>query len=327
MKKSAWFLLPLFCLVLAAACDEENDSPAMDGDKETQPADGDGAESENLEQDTEGERELSPYECFMDAACPRNQVAAHRGYTQNAPENSLASVRAAAQLGADFVEIDTAHSKDGVIVLMHDSDVDRTTDGSGDVSDMNWAELEKLTLKRSDPNDPETVHIPRFEDVLALAKELGVMLYVDQGTDHTDEVLRIIEEKQGFETALIRDDVQTVAAMKQKAPSLLVMPYVSNVDELAAAKTAVPDLRIVEIGLKALDKGMVEAVHAAGLKAQQDAFIGDALAALGNYSSWKEFVEAGVDLIQTQLPALLIPAMKTYQETGVFPSSGPGDLK
>ena len=70
-------------------------------------------------------------------------VVAHRGLTLHAPENTLASFRACLELRIGF-EVDVQRSKDGHLVCIHDDTVDRTTDGTGKVSDLTLAELKTL---------------------------------------------------------------------------------------------------------------------------------------------------------------------------------------
>jgi len=71
-------------------------------------------------------------------------VDAHRGASAHHPENTLASFRAAVDTGADSVEFDLRLSADGHAVVIHDETVDRTTDGTGTVSDLPVAELRAL---------------------------------------------------------------------------------------------------------------------------------------------------------------------------------------
>ncbi|KAJ8283532.1 hypothetical protein COCON_G00023820 [Conger conger] len=71
-------------------------------------------------------------------------VVAHRGGGHDAPENTLAAIREASQNGATGVELDLEFTADGVPVLMHDETVDRTTDGSGALSNISFSELSKL---------------------------------------------------------------------------------------------------------------------------------------------------------------------------------------
>src|SRR5574341_2564494 len=59
----------------------------------------------------------------------RPLVIAHRGYSAVAPENTLPAFQLALAAGADLVELDYHHSKDGIPIVIHDHELDRTTDG------------------------------------------------------------------------------------------------------------------------------------------------------------------------------------------------------
>lgn len=69
---------------------------------------------------------------------------AHRGGSSEAPENTLAAFRTAKDNGAAGVEFDVDFTKDGRAVVIHDSTVDRTTDGSGPVNEFTFEEIRKL---------------------------------------------------------------------------------------------------------------------------------------------------------------------------------------
>ncbi len=71
-------------------------------------------------------------------------VAAHRGWCDKYPENTLEAFRAANDLGVDQIEIDVRVTKDNHLVIIHDTTVDRTTNGTGLVRDLTLAELKKL---------------------------------------------------------------------------------------------------------------------------------------------------------------------------------------
>ena len=73
-------------------------------------------------------------------------VVAHRGNWREAPENSIASIQSSIDIGVDIVEIDVRKTSDGHLILMHDSDVNRTTNGSGTVSSKTLAEIKELLL-------------------------------------------------------------------------------------------------------------------------------------------------------------------------------------
>ena len=97
---------------------------------------------------------------------------AHRGASAHAPENTLAAFRLAAELGADMVELDVHVSADGVPVVIHDSSLARTTDGTGLVGDLTLAELKRLDAGRGE-------HIPTLEEAMEVCREVGMGLYVE----------------------------------------------------------------------------------------------------------------------------------------------------
>lgn len=270
---------------------------------------------------------LSAWECLTSALCQQRLVAAHRGYHLQHPENSLAALRAAAELGADLVEVDPRHTADEVLVLMHDGSVDRTTNGQGEVSSLTYDQIRALLLDGGDPADPESTQVPRFDDALALAQELGVMLYVDQKTDRADLVLAAVQAGSYHRVALVRDNWSTLETMLAQDAGLLVMPPISTSIDFEYIRGRCPDLRIVEYAESQPSPAMTAAIHATGIRVQQDVMAhGDVPVLVGDYTGWKDFIEAGVDVLQTDFPHLLIPAVRQYEQTGVFPDQGPPAL-
>ncbi|MGA7607078.1 MAG: glycerophosphodiester phosphodiesterase family protein, partial [Anaerolineales bacterium] len=71
-------------------------------------------------------------------------IFAHRGASAHAPENTLASFELALSQGADAIELDVNLSADGEVVIIHDSTVDRTTNGHGRVAQLSLTELRSL---------------------------------------------------------------------------------------------------------------------------------------------------------------------------------------
>ncbi|OII59771.1 glycerophosphodiester phosphodiesterase family protein [Streptomyces sp. CC77] len=89
----------------------------------------------------------------------RPLIIGHRGLMGVEPENTLRSFVRAERAGVDAVELDLHLSKDGVLVVMHDADVDRTTDGTGPVAEKTAAELRALDAGCGE-------RVPLFEEVL-----------------------------------------------------------------------------------------------------------------------------------------------------------------
>lgn len=101
-----------------------------------------------------------------DWATSKPLIIAHRGASKIAPENTMAAFRMAAQLGADAIELDAKLSRDGVIVVHHDSTLDRTTSGSGPVSSINLQEIRKLDAGSHFSEAFSGERVPTLEEVL-----------------------------------------------------------------------------------------------------------------------------------------------------------------
>lgn len=102
---------------------------------------------------------------------------AHRGQSGDVPENTLAAFQNAANLGADWLELDVQMSKDGHLVVIHDETVDRTTTGSGPVAGLTLAEIRALDAGNGE-------QIPTFEEVIDLAKTAGVSIMPEAKSPH-----------------------------------------------------------------------------------------------------------------------------------------------
>ena len=99
---------------------------------------------------------------------PRPLVISHRACAGHAPENTLAGVRAALEIGADAVEVDVQASADGIPVLMHDPTLDRTTSGKGDLSSFTAAQLAAL--------DAGGEPVPTFAQALDLTRGRALLV-------------------------------------------------------------------------------------------------------------------------------------------------------
>ncbi len=121
----------------------------------------------------------------------RPVVTAHRGFSGKYPENTLSAFDAAYKSGVDIIEFDVRESADGEIMVMHDTSVDRTTNGSGQINELNFKDLRKLNAsywlgphdsgKRLEKPAYKNVQIPTFREVLefCIDKELGINIQVN----------------------------------------------------------------------------------------------------------------------------------------------------
>ncbi len=119
-------------------------------------------------------------------------VAGHRGYMAKYPENTLLSIQKSIELGVDMIEIDIALSKDLIPVLCHDDTLDRTTSGSGLVSDFTLEELKTLDAGIKRDTQFEGLPIPSFAEFCDFMRDYpNILLNVD--LKHGEHVLQATE--------------------------------------------------------------------------------------------------------------------------------------
>lgn len=102
------------------------------------------------------------------------QIIGHRGACAYAPENTLASIRKAWAQGARWVEFDVRLTREGDLVLMHDEDVKRTTNGRGRVVDLTLAEIGALDAGAWFGGAHAGERVPTLAEAIALLAELGL---------------------------------------------------------------------------------------------------------------------------------------------------------
>jgi len=110
---------------------------------------------------------------------PYPRIIAHRGGGLLAPENTLAALRHARNLGFDAVEFDVKLSADDVPVLFHDDTLDRTTDGSGPVADILFDVITQLDAGSWFGNEFAGEPVPAFAAASALCKEAGLWANIE----------------------------------------------------------------------------------------------------------------------------------------------------
>ncbi|WP_042368067.1 glycerophosphodiester phosphodiesterase family protein [Bacteroides neonati] len=154
-------------------------------------------------------------------------VVAHRGDWRYAPENSLAAIENAIKMGVDIVELDVAKTKDGQLILMHDTKIDRTTTGKGKVDEWTLDSLKTLNLRNGCAI--RTKHtIPTLEEALLLAKG-RIMVNLDKSYDIFDEVYAVLE-KTGTTDQVIMKGKKPLEQVKREfgryLDKVLFMPIV-----------------------------------------------------------------------------------------------------
>ena len=156
-------------------------------------------------------------------------VVAHRGDWRNYPENSIPAIESVIRMGVDVMELDVKMTRDSVLVLSHDWTLNRTTTGSGNISDYTYEQLLAFDLKRGHGIAIPGLKIPTLRQALEVCKD-RIVVNVDQGFDYYDQVLAITEELGMTDQVLIKngqplDKVQQ--RMSRHAHKMMYMPVVS----------------------------------------------------------------------------------------------------
>ena len=155
-------------------------------------------------------------------------VVAHRADWRNFPENSLEAIQSSIDMGVDMLEIDIQRTKDGVLILMHDHNLDRMTNGSGDIAETTWEEISKLNLKDHQGN-MTSYKVAKLEDALNLCKD-RIMINLDKADRYFDEVFALLE-KTGTTNLIVMKGGQPANEVKEKfgayLDKVIYMPVVT----------------------------------------------------------------------------------------------------
>ena len=126
-------------------------------------------------------------------------ITAHRGNSQVAPENTLSAVNAAVIVGADYGEIDVQQTKDGELIIFHDSNLSRITGVKRNIWELSTRELQKLDVGSWFSPDFAGERIPLLEEVLDLARgkiKLNLELKMHgHETNFTSELVKTLLKK------------------------------------------------------------------------------------------------------------------------------------
>lgn len=153
----------------------------------------------------------------------RPEIIAHRGASEEAPENTLAAIELAWRQGADAVEVDARLSRDGEIVLMHDSSTERTGDRFAQVANQTLAELKTLDAGRWWGDDWAGEPVPTLAEALDTVPSDGrIVIDLKVEREIIPELVRVIEASQVRPAQIVVTGLSlaTLAAVKREIPDV-----------------------------------------------------------------------------------------------------------
>ena len=220
-------------------------------------------------------------------------LVAHRGASHLADENTLKAYALAAEYGMDYIECDPRLTKDGVFVIMHDTTVDRTTNGNGEVSKLTLTEIRSLRTKNGE-------QIPTLEEVLALAKEKDIGIFIDTKVNEIPAFEKKIDliKKFGMEEKVI------VGLWWQDAQKWMEKNY-PEIATCLSWPAPIPSLKGVKktgaewVGalVPHATESMIKNAHKAGLKV--------ITMPINDPEQIRQKIQYGLDVVQTDDPRLV----------------------
>lgn len=241
-------------------------------------------------------------------------VVAHRGLLVHAPENTLANFRACLELRIGF-EFDVQRTKDDALVCVHDDTLNRTTNGTGRVSERTLAEIR--TLDAGSWFDPKFAgeRIPTIDEVLRLVAEYRqheILIAIDLKAEAVEaEVVKLAERHHVVPRLLfigrtisepkVRERIKHASVTAQTAA-------VANTSEEFPQTLAAPNADWVYFRYIPIP-AQIEAVHRAGKRA----FIAGPTVAGHQPTQWRQAAEVGLDAILTDYPLELRALLRQNQ--------------
>ena len=242
---------------------------------------------------------------------------AHAGGKGTRPEHTMIAYETALADGADVLELDVHATSDGVLVLMHDETVDRTTDGTGAIKEMTLAELRELDAGyRFTMDDGATfpyrgmgLRVPTLEETLAAFPDVPYVIEIKQGTPSIVEpFLAMCDEADVLDQMVASAfDVNVLEEIRVAAPEMPTSFGLAEVVELVALTDEteadyVPPAAFLQVppnqgGIEVLTPALVERAHRLDLKVHAWT--------INDEAEMRALVDMGIDGIITDFPARL----------------------
>ena len=225
-------------------------------------------------------------------------VTAHRGSSTRAPENSLSAIRIAIEEGADFAEIDVQETADGVVVLLHDTDLMRIAGLDRMLADVTYDEIEDLDAGSWFSEEYAGERIPTLAEAIEVAHgRIGLQVelkFTGEGYGLAERVVQVIRENDFVSQAqIVSLDYAGVSQVEQRYPEFetgyIVFRAVGNIARL--------DIDFLSINKSMATEDVVASAH----RAEKELHVWTA----NSRDEMFSLIDLGVDGILTDEPALL----------------------
>ena len=155
------------------------------------------------------------------AEMPNGGICAHQGDNAVFPANTVPAFKSAADKDAAMVEMDVKRCATGELVIMHDSTVDRTTNGTGEIAKLTFEQIRALDAGvKKNPNFAGT-KVPTFDEAIDSLPKDGIWINVHYSDNVADEVAKKIKEKGRLHQAFISTSLSAIQRARKVVPEIL----------------------------------------------------------------------------------------------------------
>ena len=244
-------------------------------------------------------------------------VSAHRGGPYPGfPENAIETFANVVKYTPTIIELDVAMTKDSVLVLMHDDKLDRTTTGSGLISDATYEEIQALFLKDEDGTITD-FKVPTLEEALIWSRGKALLTVdIKQSVPYEKIIEAVRKTVSEAHVALITYSFAAAKKLHRMAPELMLSVTIRNEEEIERfEETGIPWTRVIAFtGVTERPQEFNKALHEKG--------VFTILGVLGNLDKsaiargdqlYASFVQKGADILATDRPIEAAAVIKTLE--------------
>lgn len=154
---------------------------------------------------------------------PERGLCAHRGAMGSHPENTIPAFRAAVEAGAHMIEFDVQMTKDNRMVVIHDSSVDRTTNGKGKLSELTFDEIRKLDSGSWKAQEFTGLQIPTPEEVLnEMPHNVWINIHIKGEGELPVILARLVESQGRLHQAFLACSAEAARLAKEAVPGIKI---------------------------------------------------------------------------------------------------------
>lgn len=230
-------------------------------------------------------------------------TCAHRANHTKSPENSISAINDAITEGIGMIEIDIRETRDGKLVLMHDATINRTTNGSGDVSSYTLHELQEFKLYNKGLLTDEK--IPSLKEVLALARG---KLYIDLDISKKasfDAIYPVVKQFGMLKQVLFySSELDVIKRMLNKDSEVVAMPIIDGDSRFEDYLNL--GLKIVHYTSSSFNQNFIQKAKEKGWYVFVNSYVNSETTPLDdNYGQIDKVIALGGNIIQTDHPVLV----------------------